>query len=141
MRTTPRAKSTKSGTRAAEGTETGSLIDIPYGNVRRIDPKNVSCARFNISGEFDLYNKPRLAKALEGGVACPRMTLDLARTRLIDASILGLLAGIARRRLQMGTARLCLVNVQARVRRLFDICEMNGAFDMASEFALGPIVA
>lgn len=140
MRTTLRAKSTESGTLVFAGTETGSIMATTYGRVCRIDSKDISYARFAMSGEFDLYNKPRLAEALEPAVACPRMTLDFARTLLIDASILGLLAGIARRRLQSGTAQVHIVNVQDRVRRLFDICKMSGVVEMDSEFALvGPI--
>ena len=133
MRTTQRAKSTKSGAPVVAGTETGSMIDTTYGRVCRIDSKDVSYARFTVSGEFDFYNKPQLAEALESTVSCPWVTLDFARTRLIDASILGLLAGIARRRLQLGAAQVRIVNAGAGVHRLFDICKMGGVFEMYSE--------
>ena len=114
----------------------GSMIDQAYGQVCRIDSKDVSYVRFTMSGEFDIYNKPRLAEALGPAVACSRLTLDFARTRLIDASILGLLAGIARQRLQLGATQVRVLNTQTNVRRLFDICKMSRAFEMYSEFAL-----
>ena len=136
MRTTLRAKSTKSGAHVVAGTETGSMIDTTYGRVCRIDSEDVSYARFAMSGEFDLYNKPQLAEVLEYAVACSWVTLDFARTRLIDASILGLLAGIARRRLQLGLAQVRIVNAGAGVHRLFDICKMSGIFEMYNELAL-----
>ena len=137
MRTTLSAKSTKSGARPVAGAETGSIIDTAYGRVCRIDSRDISYARFAMSGEFDLYNKPRLAEALESAVACPRLTLDFARTRLIDASILGLLAGIASRRLRLGLAQVRIVNARVGVHRLFDICKMNDGFEMNDEFAIG----
>ena len=142
MRTTLRAMSTKSGTRAVAGTDTGSMIDTAYGRVCRINSDDRASLRFAMSGDFDLYNKPRLAQALEAAATCPWMTLDFARTRLIDASILGLLAGIASRRLQLGLAQVRIVNARASVRRLFDICKMSGVFEMYSEFAIvGPLGA
>ena len=135
MRTTLRVKSTKSGLRAVARTQTGPIVDIAYGRVRRIESKDRSYARFEMSGEFDLCNISRLAEVLEPAVACSRMTLDFSRIRLIDASILGLLAGIAGRRLHLGTAQVRIVNAQAIVRRLFDICKMNDIFEMDSAFA------
>ena len=117
-------------------TAAGSVIDQTYGQVCRIESKDVSCVRLTISGEFDLYNKPRLAEALEPAVACSRLTLDFAHTWFIDASILGLLAGIARQRLQLGATQVRILNTQTNVRRLFDVCKMSRAFEMYSEFAL-----
>lgn len=106
----------------------GSIIDMRYGSVCRTDCKSSSYVRFSLAGEFDIFNKAKLAAVIEDAITSRRITLDLAKTKYIDASILGLFAGIARRRLLSGASQVRIVNAADGVRRLFSICKLNSAF-------------
>lgn len=108
----------------------GSRAAIADRTTLRAQSKDNSEICFSPCGDFDVYNKDVLAAALEQGIAYPTFVLDLAQTAYIDASILGVLVGLARRRQVANAAPIRIINVSDQTRKLFAICEMESIFDI-----------
>lgn len=59
------------------------------------------------------------------------LVLDLRRTEYVDASFVGLLAGLARR----CPGRIVLCHVRPNVRQLLELCEMDRVCPLAEDLA------
>ncbi len=91
--------------RASDGASP-KVIDARYGSVRRVKGKHASDVSFILCGEFDIYNGRYLVAALEKATTCRTITIDLAQTTYIDATILGIFARAASRRRRFNASRL-----------------------------------
>lgn len=135
MRTALYTGSTPVNARSPGEIIVGPTIDMHYGKVCRTDRKSSSDVRFSLSDEFDFFNKPELAATIASAETARRMTLDLGAATSIDASILGLFVGIARRRKLIGASQVHIVNVAAGIRKLFTICKLESVFRLAGPTA------
>lgn len=98
------------------------VIQMLHGSVQRaLSTSNVT-ACFTLRGDFDIYDKQQLASVLAAGIGYHTLTIDLAQTTFIDASIIGVLARLAGLRRDVRAARLRIVNANVGIRRLFSIC-------------------
>lgn len=102
------------------------------GSIRCSTGKNRSHAHFSLYDEFDIFNKNQLCAALEGSVGYQTVTIDLAHTTFIDASILGIFVRLAGRRRKQHAARVRVVNASTHVSRLFSICQLERVFDIVA---------
>ena len=91
-----------------------------------------------LDGEFDLTDCKRLQEAFKIPTVAGRVIVDLRRTSYIDSSILKCLVELRQRTLERH-AQLVLVNLQAGVRRLFDVCEFDKLFDI-SQGSVGSVL-
>jgi len=98
------------------------------GSVRYLARQNGSNARFSLHHEFDIYNNGRLLEALEQGIGYRNITIDLAHTTFIDASILGIFVRLAGRCRKNNGATVRIINASTHLRRLFSICQLEGLF-------------
>lgn len=98
------------------------------GSVRRLALENGSDAHFSLHDEFDIYNNSRLFEALEQGVGYRNITIDLAHTTFIDASIIGIFVRLASRCRKNNAARVRIINASTHLRRLFSICQLEDLF-------------
>jgi anti-anti-sigma factor len=99
-------------------------------NIRRVAAIDESEARFSLHGEFDIFNKWQLSEALEPCIASRTLTVDLAHTKFIDASTLGVFAHVARLRWEIDATRLRIINVSTHLRRIFSICQLDDVFNI-----------
>lgn len=111
----------------------GDVIPMIHGSIRRIAGKNSPDAYVSLYDEFDIYNKGQLSTALEESVGCRTITIDLAHTTFIDASILGVLVGLAGRCRKHNAAQVRIVNASTYLRRLFSICQLENVFDIEDQ--------
>lgn len=102
------------------------------GSVRCLARQNGSNARFFLHDEFDIYNNGRLFEALEQAIGYRNITIDLAHTTFIDASIIGVFVRLANRCRKNNAAHVHIVNASTHVRRLFSICKLEGFFGTAA---------
>jgi anti-anti-sigma factor len=115
---------------SAQDVAGADLIAINYGSIRRIVGKNTLHAYFSLFDEFDIYNKGQLSAALEESVGSRTITIDLAHTTFIDASILGVFVRLANRCRRHNAAQVRIVNASTHLNRLFSICRLEGVFDI-----------
>lgn len=111
----------------------GSLPVAADRAILRAQSKNDSEICFSPCGDFDIYNKGEFAAALRQGVTYQTFVIDLARTTYIDASILGVLVGLARRRKIANASPIRIIHVRDQIRKLFTICELESIFDIGGE--------
>ncbi|HET6896049.1 MAG TPA: STAS domain-containing protein, partial [Candidatus Baltobacteraceae bacterium] len=69
---------------------------------------------------------------LEQGIGYRNVTIDLAHTTFIDASIIGVFVRLANRCRKNNAAQVHIVNASTHVRRLFSICKLEGFFGTAA---------
>jgi anti-anti-sigma factor len=98
------------------------------GSIRRVVGKNTSDAHFALYGEFDICNKSQLSAALDESVGYRTITIDLAQTAFIDASILGVFVRLADRCRKHNAGQMGILNANGHPRKLFSICEFESAF-------------
>lgn len=106
------------------------LIAMNHGSILRIAGKKTLDAYFSLFDEFDIYNKGQLSATLEESVGSRAITIDLAHTTFIDASILGVLVRLAVRAREHNATQVRIVNASAHLRRLFSICQLEAIFDI-----------
>lgn len=99
-----------------------------HGRVQRAVSESISDVCLYLCGEFDIYNKQQLAATLASSVAYRTITIDLAQTRFIDAGIIGVFAGFAGLRRELGAAPFRIINVNKFIFRLFSICRLDSLF-------------
>ena len=102
--------------------------EMLHGHVRRAVCERISDVCLYLRGEFDIYNKRELAALLASSAAYRTITVDLAQTRFIDASILGVFARFADLRRELEAAQLRIVNVNRFIFKLFSICRLDTLF-------------
>jgi anti-sigma B factor antagonist len=84
------------------------------------------------AGELDAFTSPELRtevhQLIEAGGA-ERLVVDLTAVSFLDSSALGVLVG-ARRRLRERGGELHLVEPRPTVRRIFEITQLDGVFEL-----------
>jgi len=103
------------------------VIAMDHGTIRCFTTKNSADAHVSLYDEFDICNRSQLAAVL-GSIEYRRITIDLAHTTFIDASIVGVLARLASRCRKYNAAPVRIVNASPRLRRLFSISQLEGVF-------------
>lgn len=98
------------------------------GQVHRAVRDSVSDLCLYLRGEFDIHNKHQVAATLASSVAYRTITIDLAETRFIDASIIGVFARFAELRREIEAAQMRIANVNRFIFKLFSICRLNALF-------------
>jgi anti-anti-sigma factor len=111
---------------------TPSVVDRAIQCTYSIDDSAIC---FALCGDFDIFNRDKLAAALTQGVAYPTLAVDFTRTTYIDASILGVLVGLAGRRQASNAAPIRIFCGSDQIRKLFAICELESMFDIRGELA------
>lgn len=87
--------------------------------------REASSVLMNISGEVDMRSSPDLRTAItqEWEKPAPRMIIDLSGVSYVDSSGVGTLVE-AKRHVERTDGRLILVNLQPRVRSVFEISHL-----------------
>jgi len=88
-------------------------------------------AIIRIEGELDLYNAPKLKKAIEDEVKAGRVDviINLGKVPYIDSSGIGtFIAGLAKTRKSNGTLKMC--NVEGSVKKVFELTHLTGYFQV-----------
>jgi anti-sigma B factor antagonist len=87
------------------------------------------CAVLRLAGEVDLYTAPMLRKRIRelAAVGAVHLIADLARADYLDPTGVGVLAG-GLKRLREDSGSLALVITTPRIRRIFQITGLTGAF-------------
>lgn len=88
-----------------------------------------------VRGEIDLQSSPDLRTALLGAMTKHRLTkvvLNLAQVPYMDSSAIAVLVE-ALRKLRAGGGKMCLTNLQPRVRSLLEIARLDTFFILAKD--------
>jgi anti-sigma B factor antagonist len=93
---------------------------------RRVNESTIS---LDLEGEVDVYTAPELRQAImaqtEAGIN--RVLVNLEKVEYLDSTGLGILIGGVKRLKEAGGA-LLLVGPTPRIRRLFEITQLNTIF-------------
>ncbi len=103
--------------------------------IKSVEARKKTEMRFALSGEFDIHNQQELALALETGMAHKTVTVDLAQTSFVDASILGTLAVFASARLERRASRVRILNASDHLLKLFRLCRLETVFEFGVQAA------
>lgn len=114
------------------GAEVIAMMD---GSIRRFAGKNTQDVYFTLYDEFDICNKSQLSAALEESVGYRKITIDLAQTTFIDASILGVFVRLAGRCRKHNAGQVQIVNANGYIRKLFSICGLESVFGIENRSA------
>lgn len=95
----------------------------------RIAALDGDSAHLLLRGDFGRSDALRLFELLALDAARRNLTVDLAQTTYIDASILGVFARIAKRRRDLRVPQLRVVNTPEHIRALFSMCEFEEMLD------------
>lgn len=98
------------------------------GSIRRFAGKNIPDVYFLLCGKFDITKKSLLSAALEENAGYRTIAIDLAKTRFIDASILGVPVRLADRSRKHNAGQIRIVNANGHLRKLSSICEFESVF-------------
>ena len=84
-----------------------------------------------VAGDLDVAGAPELRQAVVTAVAggARRLVLDLSRTDFVDSFGLGAVVGAVKRTRQRG-GDLRLVCPEPRVRRVFEMCDLDRAMPL-----------
>jgi anti-anti-sigma factor len=104
-----------------------------HGRVHRSVRDGLSGVYLYLCGEFDIYNTRQLAEVFSSSMAYRTITIDLAKTRFIDASIIGAFVRFACLRRDLEAAQLRMVNVNGFVLKLLSICGLSTLFCIAEQ--------
>lgn len=91
----------------------------------------------SVSGEIDLHNSPELRNALLNVLLKDKpkkLVLNLGQVPYMDSSAIAVLVE-ALRRVQRGGGKICLTNLQPRVKGLLEIARLNAIFTIAADEA------
>jgi anti-sigma B factor antagonist len=93
---------------------------------RRVDDTTVS---LDLEGEVDVYTAPELKQAIISQVdaSTRRVLVNLEKVEYLDSTGLGILIGGVKR-LKEVEGTLLLVSASPRIRRLFEITQLNTIF-------------
>lgn len=103
-------------------------VAMMHGSIRHFAGKNTQDVYFALHDEFDICNKPQLSAALEESVGYRTITIDLAQTTFLDASILGVFVRLSDRCRKHNAGQVRIVNANSHLRKLFSICELESIF-------------
>lgn len=104
------------------------IIELIQGTPFPVEPVRAEHAYFVLRGDFDVFNRPQLSRALAAAVEAPSVTIDLREVSFIDAGVLGVLAGFAATRLRRHAPPLRILNANTRLKRLFLVCRLQSSF-------------
>ena len=87
-----------------------------------------------VSGEVDLRTSPQLREALlrVAQKGPDRLIIDLAEVDYMDSSGVGTMVEL-KRVVERRDGRLVLVNLQPRVRSVFEVTQLDRFFDIAAD--------
>lgn len=93
---------------------------------RRVNDTTIS---LDLEGEVDVYTAPELRQAImaQAESNTPRVLVNLEKVEYLDSTGLGILIGGVKRLKEVGGA-LVLVGPSPRIRRLFEITQLNTIF-------------
>ena len=109
------------------------VIAMMNGSVCRFAGKNTPDAFFTLCGEFDICNESQLSGTLDESVGYRTVTIDLAQTTFIDASILGVLVRLEGRCRKHNAGHVQIINANAHLRKLFSICGLDSTFGLEDQ--------
>ena len=92
------------------------------------------CVLANVGGEIDLHSSPELRDALLGALETnrpKRVILNLAKVPYMDSSAVAVLVE-ALQKLRKAGGKLCLTNLQPRVKGLLEIARLDTIFVIAT---------
>lgn len=90
-----------------------------------------------INGEIDLHNSPELRDALLNVLLKDKpkkLVLNLSQVPYMDSSAIAVLVE-SLRKLQRSGGKICLTNLQPRVKGLLEIARLNAIFTIAADEA------
>jgi anti-sigma B factor antagonist len=109
---------------------------------RKSNNEMVSAARLegenlftSVSGEVDLHNSPELRGALLSAVGkykFTRLIINLAQVPYMDSSAIAVLVEVLQKVKRAG-GKICLTNLQPRVKGLLEIARLNTVFVLATD--------
>jgi len=107
---------------------------------RLLGDETVPHARLRLRGELDYARKSELAALLQPLVAANSAILDVRGVRFLDTSALSCLIALRRQMLAAhGTARIILVGLRPELRRVFEVSDLTGAFELRDGTDLRPV--
>ena len=89
----------------------------------------------SVSGEIDLHNSPELRTALLGTLlkySPNKLVLNLAQVPYMDSSAIAVLVETLQKVRKAG-GKVCLTNLQQRVRSLLEIARLDTIFVLAKD--------
>lgn len=89
-------------------------------------------ARVVMQGEFDVSDADRLTALFRPAQVADSVTVDMSDTTYIDSSVLVCLIRLKKQLLKRGAGMIHLIGVRPSVRRLFEICDLEGEFDISA---------
>jgi anti-anti-sigma factor len=113
---------------SARDLATAEVVAMMHDSIRHFVGKNTPDVYFALYDDFDICNKPQLSAALEESVGYRTITIDLAQTTFIDASILGVFVRLSGRCRKHNAGHVRIVNANSHLRKLFSICELENVF-------------
>ena len=81
-------------------------------------------------GDFDLTDSDRLAALFQPAQIADNVVVDMSETTYIDSSVLVRLIRLKKHLLTHGGGAIHLIGVQPGVRRLFELCDLEGFFEI-----------
>jgi len=86
-----------------------------------------------VAGELDVVGGPQLRQQVHSAVGdgCRRLVLDLSGVSFIDSFGLGVVVG-ALKRVRQRDGQLEIVVTETRVRRVFEICDLDQVLSLHS---------
>jgi anti-sigma B factor antagonist len=99
---------------------------------QRLDGENLLAT---LRGEVDLHNSPELRSALLAVITKHRFTrliLNLSQVPYMDSSAIAVLVEMLQK-VKRGGGKICLTNLQPRVKGLLEIARLNTVFVLASD--------
>ena len=90
-----------------------------------------TCVVLAVLGDLDLAGAPRLRQSVvsETATGIRHLVLDLTAVDFIDSTGLGVVVG-ALRRLRAHDAELSVVCPEQRIRRVFEMCDLDRVFTL-----------
>lgn len=104
------------------------IIELIQGKPFPVEPVRTQHAYFVLRGDFDVFNRSQISRALAAAVEVPSVTIDLRGASYVDAGILGVLAGFAATRLRQHARPLRILNANTGLKRLFLVCRLQSSF-------------
>lgn len=91
-------------------------------------------ARIRLRGDYDIWRREELRKALQLADGSADVTIDLTETRLMDAGAVALLVALQRRVHDTNPrSSVILLNAPSIVKRVLSLCGVVDLFVFASE--------
>jgi anti-sigma B factor antagonist len=87
-----------------------------------------------VAGEVDIFTAPELKRAVGAAIddGAKAIVVDLAETRFLDSTALGVLIG-AVKRLRMIDGRMVIVNTEPSTAKTFEITGLDQIFEIVGD--------